>query len=80
MCFWPSFCYFRKLFGFVAKKGASRSENQCHILAELEPEQPATAIVNFVTKVMMTSVNRSSLVWEYESLEYLENHIYEMNF
>lgn len=53
---------FRRIFGFVAKKGASRTENQCHILAELEPEQPATAICNFVTKVMMTSVSRPNLV------------------
>ncbi|XP_069946670.1 uncharacterized protein by isoform X4 [Cherax quadricarinatus] len=51
-----------RVFGFVAKKGASRTENQCHILAELEPEQPATAICNFVTKVMMTSVSRPNLV------------------
>ncbi|XP_071518821.1 tensin-3 isoform X6 [Panulirus ornatus] len=51
-----------RVFGFVAKKGSSRTENQCHILAELEPEQPATAICNFVTKVMMTSVSRPNLV------------------
>ncbi|KAK3870859.1 hypothetical protein Pcinc_023954 [Petrolisthes cinctipes] len=51
-----------RIFGFVAKKGSSRTENQCHILAELEPEQPATAICNFVTKVMMTSVSRPNLV------------------
>ncbi|XP_076038846.1 tensin-3-like isoform X2 [Oratosquilla oratoria] len=51
-----------RLFGFVAKKGASRTDNLCHVLAELEPEQPATAIVNFVTKVMMTSVSRPNLV------------------
>ncbi|CAL4073428.1 unnamed protein product, partial [Meganyctiphanes norvegica] len=51
-----------RIFGFVAKKGASRTENQCHILAELEPEQPASAICNFVTKVMMTSVSRPNLV------------------
>ena len=62
----------------MAKKGASRLENQCHILAELEPEQPATAIVNFVTKVMMTSVSRSNLVWNMANLETNENYeIYE---
>jgi len=42
-----------RIFGFVGRKIASRTENACHIFAELEPEQPATAIVNFVTKVMM---------------------------
>lgn len=44
-----------RLFGFVARKPASKTDNQCHIFAELEPEQPATAIVNFVSKVMMSS-------------------------
>ncbi|CAD1480293.1 unnamed protein product, partial [Heterotrigona itama] len=42
-----------RCFGFVARKPAHKSDNQCHVFAELEPEQPATAIVNFVNKVMM---------------------------
>ncbi|XP_022251415.1 tensin-like isoform X2 [Limulus polyphemus] len=42
-------------FGFVAKKPASKTDNQCHVFAELEPEQPASAIVNFVTKVTMSA-------------------------
>ncbi|XP_023290031.1 tensin-3 isoform X6 [Orussus abietinus] len=44
-----------RCFGFVARKPAHKSDNQCHVFAELEPEQPATAIVNFVNKVMMGS-------------------------
>ncbi|KAK6623090.1 hypothetical protein RUM43_008942 [Polyplax serrata] len=50
-----------RCFGFVARKPASKTDNQCHIFAELEPEQPATAIVNFVSKVMMTSNFRSNV-------------------
>ncbi|XP_031788600.1 tensin-1 isoform X11 [Nasonia vitripennis] len=46
-----------RCFGFVARKPAHKSDNQCHIFAELEPEQPATAIVNFVNKVMMGSAH-----------------------
>ncbi|XP_058794302.1 tensin-1 isoform X2 [Phymastichus coffea] len=46
-----------RCFGFVARKPAHKSDNQCHIFAELEPEQPATAIVNFVNKVMMSSAH-----------------------
>ena len=42
-----------RLFGFVARKQSSNNENSCHIFAELDPEQPAFAIVNFVTKVMI---------------------------
>jgi tensin len=46
----------------VARKPASQlSDNQCHIFAELEPEQPSTAIVNFVSKVMMTGNQSPSL-------------------
>uniref|UniRef100_A0A8C0IN68 Tensin 2 n=1 Tax=Chelonoidis abingdonii TaxID=106734 RepID=A0A8C0IN68_CHEAB len=43
----------RRLFGFVAKKQGSPCENVCHLFAELDPEQPALAIVNFITKVML---------------------------
>uniref|UniRef100_A0A1I7VD34 SH2 domain-containing protein n=2 Tax=Loa loa TaxID=7209 RepID=A0A1I7VD34_LOALO len=42
-----------RMFAFVARKIGSRTDNTCHIFAELEPEQPATAVVNFITKVMM---------------------------
>ncbi|KAJ8412221.1 hypothetical protein AAFF_G00144880 [Aldrovandia affinis] len=42
-----------KMFGFVAKKPGSASENVCHLFAEVDPEQPATAIVNFINKVML---------------------------
>ncbi|CAF2715042.1 unnamed protein product [Rotaria sp. Silwood2] len=50
-----------KCFGFVSKKinGNNRSaqaENECHIFAEIDRTQPSTAIVNFVSKVMIGSV------------------------
>ncbi|XP_038616059.1 tensin-1 isoform X2 [Tachyglossus aculeatus] len=41
-----------KLFGFVARKQGSTTDNACHLFAELDPNQPAAAIVNFVAKVM----------------------------
>ncbi|XP_069572949.1 tensin-3-like [Brachyistius frenatus] len=44
-----------KVFGFVARKSQSDTENMCHLFAEHDPEQPATAIVNFVSKVMIGS-------------------------
>ncbi|XP_067832711.1 tensin-2-like isoform X3 [Heptranchias perlo] len=43
----------RRMFGFVAKKQGSTSDNVCHLFAELDPEQPASAIVNFIMKVML---------------------------
>uniref|UniRef100_A0A8C5GAD8 Tensin-2-like n=1 Tax=Gouania willdenowi TaxID=441366 RepID=A0A8C5GAD8_GOUWI len=43
-----------KVFGFVAKKPGSLSENVCHLFAELDPEQTAAAIVNFINKVMLS--------------------------
>ncbi|XP_071774539.2 tensin-3 [Centroberyx gerrardi] len=44
-----------KIFGFVARKSQSGTENVCHLFAEHDPEQPASAIVNFVSKVMIGS-------------------------
>lgn len=58
------YLYSSRVFGFVARKPASNTDNQCHIFAELEPEQPATAIVNFVSKVMMNSGHgKQNIVW-----------------
>jgi len=42
-----------KFFGFVARKQGSATDNACHVFAELDPDQPASAIVNFVTRVMI---------------------------
>ncbi|XP_062366798.1 tensin-2 [Cinclus cinclus] len=43
-----------RIFGFVAKQaGAPGGANACHVFAELDPEQPAGAIVTFVTKVLL---------------------------
>ncbi|XP_026224587.1 tensin-2 isoform X3 [Anabas testudineus] len=44
----------RRVFGFVAKKPGSLAENVCHLFAELDPDQPASAIVNFINKVMLS--------------------------
>ncbi|XP_030584268.1 tensin-3-like [Archocentrus centrarchus] len=44
-----------KIFGFVARKSQREMENVCHLFAEHDPEQPASAIVNFVSKVMIGS-------------------------
>ncbi|XP_047226705.1 tensin-1 isoform X6 [Girardinichthys multiradiatus] len=41
-----------KLFGFVARKQGSTTDNVSHIFAELDPDQPASAIVNFVSKII----------------------------
>uniref|UniRef100_A0A3Q0QWG0 Tensin 1b n=1 Tax=Amphilophus citrinellus TaxID=61819 RepID=A0A3Q0QWG0_AMPCI len=42
----------RKLFGFVARKQGSTTDNVSHLFAELDPDQPASAIVNFVSKMI----------------------------
>ncbi|OQV25857.1 Tensin-1 [Hypsibius exemplaris] len=46
-----------RCFGFVSRKPGSFNQNEVHLFAELESEQPAGAVVSFVTKVMMTSVS-----------------------
>lgn len=61
---WKWNFFFSRCFGFVARKPASKTDNQCHIFAELEPEQPASAIVNFVSKVMMSGASaKANIVW-----------------
>uniref|UniRef100_A0A3P8ZCU5 Tensin 3 n=1 Tax=Esox lucius TaxID=8010 RepID=A0A3P8ZCU5_ESOLU len=51
-------CTSAKIFGFVARKSMSGAENVCHVFAEHDPEQPASAIVNFVSKVMIGSTKK----------------------
>nr|XP_046210738.1 tensin-3-like [Oncorhynchus gorbuscha] len=51
-------CSSAKIFGFVARKSTSGTENVCHLFAEHDPEQPATAIVNFVSKVLIGSLKK----------------------
>ncbi|XP_043966332.1 tensin isoform X6 [Gambusia affinis] len=41
-----------RLFGFVARKQGSTTDNVSHLFAELDPDQPASAIVSFVSKTM----------------------------
>ncbi|KAL2097274.1 hypothetical protein ACEWY4_006481 [Coilia grayii] len=48
-------CASARIFGFVARKTGSAMDNVCHLFAEHDPEQPASAIVNFVSKVMIGS-------------------------
>ncbi|KAL6730845.1 hypothetical protein Aduo_001775 [Ancylostoma duodenale] len=43
-----------RLFAIVARKPSSM-ENACHVFAEFEPEQPATAVVNFINKVLFAN-------------------------
>ncbi|XP_051752021.1 tensin isoform X9 [Ctenopharyngodon idella] len=44
-----------KLFGFVARKQGSTTDNVSHLFAELDPDQPASDIIRFVTKVMLNT-------------------------
>ncbi|XP_063903479.1 tensin-1 isoform X8 [Zophobas morio] len=52
-----------RVFGFIARKpNVSNPDNQCHLFAELEPEQPAVAIANFVNKVLTSSGIKPNIV------------------
>lgn len=46
------FFFFFRLFGFVARKQGSTTDNASHLFAELDPDQPASAIVSFVSKTL----------------------------
>lgn len=41
-----------RLFGFVARKQGSTTDNVSHLFAEMDPDQPASAIVSFVSKMI----------------------------
>uniref|UniRef100_A0A8C4WVF9 SH2 domain-containing protein n=1 Tax=Eptatretus burgeri TaxID=7764 RepID=A0A8C4WVF9_EPTBU len=43
------------IFGFVARKQGSHGDNQCHVFAELERDQPAAAITGFVCKALLNA-------------------------
>ncbi|XP_017780364.1 PREDICTED: tensin, partial [Nicrophorus vespilloides] len=51
-----------RIFGFVARKPANNVDNQCHLFVEMDVDQPATAIVNFVNKVLATSGVKPNIV------------------
>ncbi|XP_068620803.1 tensin-2 isoform X1 [Battus philenor] len=51
----------KRIFAFVART-SSGSDNQCHVFAELEPEQPATAIVNFVNKALLGNTQKRDII------------------
>ncbi|XP_065163862.1 tensin-1 isoform X5 [Atheta coriaria] len=52
----------RKIFGFVARKPTSNSDNQCHLFADMDPDQPASAIVSFVNKVFSSISMKQNIV------------------
>ncbi|XP_076270889.1 focal adhesion protein tensin isoform X25 [Rhynchophorus ferrugineus] len=53
----------KRIFGFVARKpNVSNPDNQCHLFAELDPDQPANAIVNFVNKVLASNGIKPNIV------------------
>ncbi|XP_061378898.1 tensin-1 isoform X3 [Danaus plexippus] len=51
----------KRIFAFVAR-ASSGADNQCHVFAELEPEQPATAIVNFVNKALLGNTQKQDII------------------
>ncbi|XP_046961886.1 tensin-1 isoform X2 [Vanessa cardui] len=51
----------KRIFAFVAR-ASSGADNQCHVFAELEPEQPATAIVNFVNKALLGNSQKRDII------------------
>ncbi|XP_053621802.1 tensin-1 isoform X1 [Plodia interpunctella] len=51
----------KNIFAFVARVSAG-ADNQCHVFAELELEQPATAIVNFVNKALLGNSQKKDII------------------
>lgn len=53
-----------RLFGFVARKQGSTTDNVTHLFAELEPDQPASTIVHFVSKAMLNIQKPWVTTWQ----------------
>ncbi|XP_045520492.1 tensin isoform X2 [Pieris brassicae] len=51
----------KRIFAFVARS-TSGADNQCHVFAELDLEQPATAIVNFVNKALLGNTQKRDII------------------
>lgn len=51
------------MFGFVARKQGSTTDNVSHLFTELDPQQPASAIVNFVSKLISSQKQWGQLRW-----------------
>lgn len=49
-----AFCCGDRLFGVVAKKHANAPDNVGHVFADIDADQPASAIVMFIQKLLMS--------------------------
>lgn len=45
-------CFLARCFGFVVRKQVNSRENECHVCAEIDNDQPASAVINFIHKAM----------------------------
>ncbi|KYO46721.1 tensin-4 isoform B [Alligator mississippiensis] len=51
---WQKYCKSSRIFGFVAKSQTD-SENVCHLFAEYDTVQPASLVIDFVSKLLPES-------------------------
>lgn len=50
------FCSFlNRIFGVVCKPRVNTGSNECHLFVELDPDQPAVAIVDFINRYLIPS-------------------------
>ncbi|XP_063707339.1 tensin-1 isoform X2 [Culicoides brevitarsis] len=50
-----------RIYAFVAKRSSTSQDNQCHVFCELEPNQPASAIVSFANKIITATCEQHTL-------------------
>jgi tensin len=50
-----------RIYAFVAKRTPTSQDNQCHVFCELDPNQPAAAIVSFANRVILTNYSTQTL-------------------
>jgi len=47
--------FFLRIFGLTTKPSANLGNNECHLFVELDPDQPAIAIVDFINRYLIPS-------------------------
>jgi hypothetical protein len=49
------FFVYLRIFGVVCKPRITTGNNECHLFVELDPEQPAIAVVDFILRYLIPS-------------------------
>ena len=50
-----------RIFGIIVKSRLAKDSNECHLFVELDPDQPAIAVVDFVNRYLIPSKQAAAM-------------------